>query len=207
MGQTIEHPYLIKTRPRDIHVRDDALGSVDNAIKTIIITIDRFTDRVGILISWLAVPLVAVVMFEVVSRYAFNAPTLFAFDMTYMLYGALFMLGAGPALLRGAHIRTDFFWDKFSPKTQGWIDLISYLVFFFPSFGLLFLVGLEEAVYAYTINETSDQTPWRPLLWPFKFTLPIACSVVLLQGISECLKSWIKAKSGLEVVQHEKVEV
>lgn len=180
----------------------------DNYVIIIIIrVIDRFTERLGIFVSWLAIPLVGVVIIEVVSRYSFNAPTLFAFDMTCMLYGSLFMLGAGPALLKGAHIRTDFFWEKFRPNTQGWIDLVSYLVFFFPSFGLLFFVGLEEALYSYSIKETSDQTPWRPLLWPYKLVLPIACGVLILQGISEFLKSWIKGKKGIEIIQRERIEV
>src|SRR5262245_40505338 len=70
-------------------------------------TIDHFTDRTGTVISWLSVPLVAAVAYEVVARYAFNAPTIWVFDTTYMLYGTLFMLGASYALHKGAHIRTD----------------------------------------------------------------------------------------------------
>lgn len=173
----------------------------------IIAAIDKFTETVGTLVSWLSVPLVGVVVWEVISRYVFNAPTVFAFDLTYMFYGALFMLGAGPALLKGAHVRTDFFWDKFPPQRQGRIDAISYLLFFFPSFGLLMAVGFQEAFYSMSINEISDQTPWRPLLWPFKFVLPLACLIMLIQGVSEFLKSLIKAQTGTEVTEKEKVEV
>lgn len=181
-------------------------GTADARLRVIHV-IDRFTEIIGTLVSWLAVPLVSVVVIEVISRYMFNAPTVFAYDMTYMTYGALFMLGAGPALLKGAHVRTDFFWDKFTPQRQGLIDLISYVVFFFPSFLVLFWVGWNEALYSMSINEIADQTPWRPRLWPFKFVLPIACAVLLIQGVSEVLKSLIKYQSGREVVAHEKVEV
>jgi TRAP-type mannitol/chloroaromatic compound transport system permease small subunit len=173
----------------------------------LIAAIDRFTETVGTIVSWLSIPLVGVVVLEVISRYFFNAPTVFAFDITYMAYGALFMMGAGPALLKGAHVRTDFFWDKFTPQRQGWIDVISYVLFFFPSFALLMLVGLQEAIYSLSINEISDQTPWGPRLWPFKFVLPLACLIMLIQGVSEFLKSLIKARTGLDVVEKEKVDV
>ena len=104
------------------------------ALLATIRTIDRFTDWTGTVISWLSVPLVAAVAYEVVARYLFNAPTIWAFDVTYMLYGTLFMLGAAYALHKGAHIRTDFFWEQFSTRKKGVIDTISYVLFFFPGF-------------------------------------------------------------------------
>ena len=117
-------------------------------------TVDRFTDWTGTLVSWLSVPLVGAVAYEVIARYLFNAPTIWAFDVTYMLYGTLFMLGAAYALHKGAHIRTDFFWEQFSTRKKGLIDSISYLLFFFPGFLILLSVSLHEAVYAWQINET-----------------------------------------------------
>jgi TRAP-type mannitol/chloroaromatic compound transport system permease small subunit len=169
--------------------------------------IDTFTDVIGMIIAWLAVPLVAAVAYEVFSRYLFNAPTVWSFDVTYMLYGALFMLGAAYALHKGAHIRTDFFWDSFTPRTRGWIDSISYIVFFFPSFAILLFISWHEAVYAFSINEMSDQTPWRPILWPFKAVVPIACVLLMIQGVSELLKSLYMARTGIELERKEKVEV
>ena len=95
--------------------------------------IDRFTDTTGLLVAWLNLPLVLAVCYEVVARYFFNAPTIWVFDVTYMLYGTIFMLGAAYALHKGAHIRTDFFFEGWSIRTKGVIDSIAYLVFFFPS--------------------------------------------------------------------------
>lgn len=169
--------------------------------------IDTFTDITGTIVSWLALPLVGAVAFEVVSRYAFNAPTIWSFDLTYMLYGALFMLGSAYALHKGAHIRTDFFWDNFSPRTRGLIDSISYVVFFFPSFLILGVISYNEALYSFQINETSDQTPWRPILWPFKYVVPLACLLLMIQGFSEFLKSFYMARTGIELEHKEKVEV
>jgi TRAP-type mannitol/chloroaromatic compound transport system permease small subunit len=169
--------------------------------------IDKFTERIGMVVSWLALPLVAGVTYEVVSRYVFNAPTTWAFDMTYMLYGSIFMLGAAFALLKGAHIRTDFFWEKFSIRKKGWIDSISYVVFFFPSLLLLLIISGNEAIYAFKIGETSDQSPWRPILWPFKAVVPITCLLLMIQGVSELLKSVHMARTGVELDHKEKVEV
>ena len=161
-------------------------------------TIDRFAELCGVAIAWLMVPLIVAVVYEVVARYAFGAPTLWSFDVTYMLYGAMFMLGAAYALRIGAHIRTDFFWERWSLRTRGIIDTIAYAGFFFPGIALFLWVGWDEAWYAYEIGELSEQTPWRPLLWPLKATIPLAAALLLLQGISELVKSVYAAFTGRE---------
>jgi hypothetical protein len=84
--------------------------------------IDKFTDTTGTWVAWLNVPLVLVVAYEVFARYLFDAPTIWSFDITYMLYGTIFMLGSAYALHKGAHIRTDFFFEKWSIRTKGMID-------------------------------------------------------------------------------------
>jgi TRAP-type mannitol/chloroaromatic compound transport system permease small subunit len=169
--------------------------------------IDRFTDRFGVAIAWLNVPLVFVVAWEVIARYFFHAPTIWSFDVTYMLYGTIFMLGAAYALHKGAHIRTDFFYEKWSVKTKGMVDSISYIVFFFPSIIMLFLASGSEAWYAYTIHETSEQTVWRPILWPYKTVVPLTCVLLLVQGISEVIKSVWAWRYGIVLEQKEKIEI
>ena len=140
--------------------------------------IDKITDATGIWVAWLNVPLVLAVAWEVIARYVFNAPTIWAYDVTYMLYSAIFMLGCAYALHKGAHIRTDFFYAEWSVRRRGVVDSISYIVFFFPSIVMLMAASWSEAWYAYTINETSEQTNWRPLLWPFKAVVPLTTKVV-----------------------------
>ena len=169
--------------------------------------IDWFTDNTGTLIAWLNVPLVLVVSYEVFARYLFDAPTIWVFDLTYMLYGSVFMLGAAYALHKGAHIRTDFFFENWSVRTRGTIDSVAYLVFFFPSLIAFLVVSWNEGWYAYTIGETSEQTPWRPILWPFKMVVPLTCLLLLIQGVSETIKSFYAAKTGIELEHKEKVEV
>jgi len=169
--------------------------------------VDRFTDTTGTWVAWLNVPLVLVVCYEVMMRYVFDAPTTWVFDITYMLYATVFMLGSAYALHKGAHIRTDFFFENWSVRTKGTIDSVAYLVFFFPSLIVFFVVTFNQAVYAFQIQEMSDQTPWRPLLWPFKSVVPLTCLLLLIQGVSETIKSFYAARTGVELEHKEKVEI
>ena len=169
--------------------------------------IDKFTDTTGTWVAWLNVPLVAVVAYEVFARYVFHAPTIWSFDLTYMFYGTIFMLGAAFALHKGAHIRTDFFYEKWSVKTKGIVDATSYIVFFFPSIVMLLTISGGEAWYAFDIKETSEQTPWRPILWPYKSVVPLACVFLLIQGVSELIKSFYAARMGIVLEHKEKIEV
>lgn len=168
--------------------------------------IDRFSEWTGALVAWLMVPLVGAVAYEVVARYAFDAPTVWSFEVTYMLYGAMFMLGAAYALRVGAHIRTDFFWERWSWRTKGVIDTLAYVLFFFPGIALFLWVGWDEAWYSFEIAETSEQTPWRPLLWPLKACIPLAAALLLLQGLSELAKNLYAALTGEQYERRERIE-
>src|SRR5688500_1013328 len=169
--------------------------------------IDKFTDTTGTWVAWLNIPLVLAVSYEVFARYVFNAPTIWSFDITYMLYGTIFMLGAAYALHKGAHIRTDFFFAEWSVRTKGMIDSVAYVVSFFPSLIIFLWVSWGEGWYSYTINETSEQTPWRPILWPYKMMIPLAVLLLLIQGVSETIKSLWAARTGIELEHKEKIEI
>ena len=80
-------------------------------------------------------------------------------------------------------------------------------MFFFPSLIVFFVVTFNQAVYAFQIQEMSDQTPWRPLLWPFKSVVPLTCLLLLIQGVSETIKSFYAARTGIELEHKEKVEI
>jgi TRAP-type mannitol/chloroaromatic compound transport system permease small subunit len=179
---------------------------VSGLIRTVRV-IDKFTDTTGVWVAWLNLPLVLAVSYEVIARYLFNAPTIWSFDVTYMLYGTIFMLGAAYALHKGAHIRTDFFYENWSPKTKGIVDSISYLVFFFPSLILLLAASGNEAWYAFQIHETSEQTPWRPILWPYKTVVPLTCVLLMIQGVSETIKSLYAWRTGIVLEHKEKIEI
>jgi TRAP-type mannitol/chloroaromatic compound transport system permease small subunit len=177
------------------------------ALVRVIRTVDRFSEWSGKLVAWLILPLVGSLTYEGLARYLFNAPTLWAYDLSYMMYGALFMLGAHYTLLKGAHIRTDMLWEKFSPRTKGRIDLIAYVFFFFPAMILLFYASFDEAWASWRMGELSEQTAWRPILWPFKAIVPLTALLLMIQGVSELLKSLYAARTGRFLTAAETIQV
>ena len=117
------------------------------------------------------------------------------------------MLGAHYPLLKGAHIRTDILWDKFSPRTKGRIDAVAYIFFFFPAMILFFYASVDEAWHAFKMGELSEQTAWRPYLWPFKAVVPLTALLLMIQGVSELLKSLYLARTGRALSRAESIQV
>ena len=111
-------------------------------------------------------------VWEVTARYGFNAPTEWAYDMTFMLYGTFFMVGSAWTLQRGGHIRTDSFYSKWSKRTQARVDLACYLIFFFPAIAIFAWLGWEYLLKSFRQNERIVTSPWLPIVWPFKFMMP-----------------------------------
>ena len=158
--------------------------------------IDTITEWGGKAIAWLIVPLVGSLVYEVFARYFFHAPTVWAYDVTYMIYGTLYMLGAAYTLLKGGHIRTDILYRLFSPRWQGIIDASIYLLFFFPGLILFSLAAWKYTAHSWMINEQAAVSPWRPFIYPFKTVIPVSFLLLLIQGISELLKSIHAAVKG-----------
>ena len=165
-----------------------------------LIRIARALDPIAIwsgrLTAWLVVPMVLGLSYEVVSRYVFNAPTLWAYDMTFMLYGSFFMLGAAYTLQRKGHIRTDSLYGNWSPRTQGWVDVACYLLMFIPFVMVFLYTGWGYFWKAFTTGEKFVSSPWMPITWPFKLVMPLTGLLLLIQGISEFLKSLHAALHG-----------
>lgn len=170
-------------------------------------TIDAFSEWSGKLFAWMMVPLFLGLTYEVVARYVFNAPTQWAFDVTYMLYGSHFMLGAAFTLMKGGHIRTDIFYEKFSPKAKGVVDAIGYLVFFFPAVLFLLIAGGDAAFRSWRMLEKSEISPWRPPIYPFKTVIPIAALLLLVQGVAEFLKSVYAVRTGNLYAETKAIEI
>jgi TRAP-type mannitol/chloroaromatic compound transport system permease small subunit len=169
--------------------------------------VDRFTDATGKLVALAMLFLVFSICFECFSRYLLNAPTIWVLDTSYMANGSAFMLGCGYAMLKGAHVRTDMLWEKYSERKKGTIDLVSYLFLFYPVMITMLYISVDDAWYAFQIGETSEQSPWRPILWPFRASVPLAALLFMIQGVSESLKCWYQIRFGREFEHREKVEV
>jgi TRAP-type mannitol/chloroaromatic compound transport system permease small subunit len=157
---------------------------------------DQFGLWSGRIIAWLIIPMVMSLVYEVVARYAFNAPTIWAYDMTFMTYGSFFMIGSAYTLLRSGHIRTDTFYGEWSPQKQGKVDAVCYLVFFFPPLILFLWVTWDFFTVSFGRNERSVTSPWMPLIYPLKFALPLSTFLLLMQGVSEFLRSVHAAQTG-----------
>jgi TRAP-type mannitol/chloroaromatic compound transport system permease small subunit len=113
--------------------------------------------------------------------------------MTFMLYGTFFMLGSAWTLQRGGHIRTDIYYGKWSVRTRARVDLVCYLVFFFPALAIFAWLGAEYFWKSFEQNERIVTSPWLPIVWPFKFVIPASAVLLLLQGIAECVKCALRA--------------
>ena len=158
--------------------------------------IDLFSKWVGNVVCWITIPLILGMVYEVFARKLFLAPTIWAYDMSRFLYGALFMLGAGYALSKGVHIRADFLYRNFKTKTQGLIDFWLYLVFYFPGLIVFFYMTLGFVQESIMRGERGMDTTWMPYMWPIKSCLLIGIIFLLIQGLSELLKSYWASTKG-----------
>jgi TRAP-type mannitol/chloroaromatic compound transport system permease small subunit len=165
-------------------------------IQTFLHTVDRISTFVGKTFAWFIVALMLVVVIEVFKRYALNAPTSWVFDVSNMLYGTLFMMGGAYTLCQDGHVRGDFLYGNFKPRTQAAIDLVLYLVFFLPGIAALTWAGWTYFGDSMRINEQTFNAFPIPV-YPFKFVIPLAGAIVLLQGIAEILRCLVCLKTGV----------
>ena len=165
-------------------------------MSTAIVAIDTFSLWVGRAVAWLTLPLMLVMVYEVMARYWFTAPTVWAYDLSRMLYGATFMLGAAYALSKGVHIRADFIYRRWSVRTQGRVDLALYLICYFPTLLIFLWVSSEWAWISVSRSERGTDTAWMPLLGPLKSCVPVGIVFLLIQGVSEMLKAAHAARKG-----------
>lgn len=165
-------------------------------VQRFLYAIDGISTWVGKLAAWLIVALMTVVCIEVFKRYMLNAPTAWIFDAENMLYGTLFMLGGAYTLAQNAHVRGDFLYSSMRPRTQAWLDLVLYLVFFVPGIAALIYAGYHYAADSWHIAEHSNVTADGPPVYPFKTVIPIAGAMVMLQGFAEIVRCIVCIQTG-----------
>ncbi len=158
--------------------------------------IDTMNLWIGRIVCFLTLPLFAVMVYEVFVRYVFVAPTAWAYDLSRMIAGALFMLGAGYALSKGVHIRADFLYRNFSVRNQGRVDATLYLLFYMPGMLVFMWTSLDFAGVSWFQMERGMDSAWMPYLAPIKSALPVGIFFLILQGISEFCKSYYAATRG-----------
>ena len=126
----------------------------------------------------------------------FGAPTDWAFDASYMLYGTLFMMAGAYALSRNGHVRGDFIYRSWSPRRQAGMDLLLYLLFFFPGMLAFIYSGYGFAELSRRMNEHSSASPNGPIVWPFKWMITIVGCLMVLQGIVEVIRCIMTLRTG-----------
>ena len=157
---------------------------------------DHLSTAVGKAFSWCIVVLMLGTCYEVVMAYAFNAPTLWNFDFSMQMYGAILMMSGAYCLATESHVRGDVIYRLFKPRTQGWIDLILYFIFFFPGVLALTFYGYDYAALAWKIKETSWSSPAQIQIYMVKALIPAAGVTLIIQGISEVFRSIICNQTG-----------
>ena len=158
-------------------------------------TADRISTWTGKTFAWLIIALMVVVCAEVFKRYALNAPTAWIYDANNMMYGTLFMMCGAYTLAHDGHVRGDFLYGSMKPRTQAGLDLVLYIVFFLPGIGALTIAGWDYFNDSLKMREhTFNATPLP--LYPFKFMIPIAGAIVMLQGIAEIIRCVVCLRTG-----------
>ncbi len=165
-------------------------------VQGVLHTIDGISTWVGKAFSWLMMILMTVVCIEVFKRYILNAPTAWIFDAENMLYGTCFMLCGAYTLAQNAHVRGDFLYSSMRPRTQALLDLVLYIVFFIPGIAALIYSGWIFAHESWSINEHSTVTADGPPVWQFKFMIPLAGALVMVQGVAEIVRCVICLRTG-----------
>lgn len=164
-------------------------------VQRLLHTADAISTWVGKAFAWLIVALMLLVCAEVFKRYALNAPTAWIFDANNMLYGTLFMMGGAYTLAHDGHVRGDFLYGSMKPRTQASLDLVLYLLFFVPGIAALTWAGWTYFNDSWSIHEQTFNADPIPL-YPFKFVIPLAGSIVLMQGIAEMIRCVVCIRTG-----------
>lgn len=165
-------------------------------MQSLLLGVDRLNAFIGKLFAWCIVILMLAICYEVFRRYVLRDPTTWAYDVSLMLYGSLFMMAGAYTLSRNGHVRGDFLYRKWQPTTQARIDLVLYFLFYFPGILALIYSGWGYFQLSYMLNEHSSFSPDGPVIWPFKAIIPFVGVMMLLQGVVEVVRCYICLRDG-----------
>jgi TRAP-type mannitol/chloroaromatic compound transport system permease small subunit len=165
-------------------------------MKRLILAIDQLSKTIGHAFAWCIVILTLGTTYEVIVRYAFNNPTSWAFDFSYLMYGAVFYMAGAYTLSRGGHVRADMFYRLWRPRTQASVELVLYVIFFFPGISALVYSGWLYGYDSARILEVSVNSPAGIPIWPLKMMIPFGAGLIALQGFAEVLRCMVCLREG-----------
>lgn len=148
---------------------------------------DAISEYLGRAVSWLCLVIIAVLIFEIISRYFFMRPSDWSHNLSTMLYGSLCILAGVYTLKHQAHVRIDIFYRALPKKWQAVVDLLSGMLVIV-ILGFFLKMSWDFAYQSWSSGEVSSKSTWRPPLYPFKAMLPVAISLMILQQIAECVR-------------------
>lgn len=172
---------------------------------------DRLSSAFGKVFAWLIILMTFGTSYEVLVRYVFNSPTPWSFDVSFIMYGTLFMMGGAYTLSQGGHVRGDFLYRLWKPQTQAKIDLLLYLIFFFPGVTALILAGWKYSSRSWGYAEVSVNSPAGIPIFQFKSVMVAAGILLFIQGIAQvfrcilCMKEGYWRKADQEVRETEDI--
>jgi TRAP-type mannitol/chloroaromatic compound transport system permease small subunit len=152
-------------------------------------TIDRISALAGKGVALLVPILILELVYDTAARYLFNAPTMWSYDISYMLYGTIFLAAAAYTLQLDKHVRIELLYDRLSTRGQAIIDCLGFLVFFFPALLALTVYGTKFALKSWRLWETGGESMWQPPIYPFKTILPLASILLFIQGLALFIRS------------------
>lgn len=152
--------------------------------------IDKLNAKVANIAMWLVLILSGALFLEVVLRYGFDKPTVWSYDISYMLGGVFFTLGMGYTLQIGRHVRVDVFYNTWRKRTQKIVDVIFTTIVFFPTFGLLLSKLVPLVIRSWQTQERSVASFWMPIIYPFRTMLLIAVILLILQQLAIYIRDW-----------------
>ncbi len=168
--------------------------------------IDKVTAWVGKAFGWTIMIMTLGVSYEVFVRYLLRDPTSWAFDISYMMYGTLFMMAGAYTLSRDGHVRGDVVYRLWKPKTQAAVELTLYFLFFFPGVLALIFAGFDYASESWFYQEVSVMSPANVPIFQFKTITPVAGGLLFIQGLAQCCRCIVCLKTGKWPRQLEDVE-
>jgi TRAP-type mannitol/chloroaromatic compound transport system permease small subunit len=166
-------------------------------VQKLILAIDQISKTVGHAFAWCAVILTLGTCYEVGVRYILNDPTSWAFDLSYLMYGALFYMAGAYTLSRAGHVRADMFYRKWSERTQAVVELTLYILFFFPGILALVVAGGAYGLESLRLREVSVNSPAGVPIWPLKMMIPFGAALIALQGFAEVLRCIVCLRTGM----------
>jgi TRAP-type mannitol/chloroaromatic compound transport system permease small subunit len=174
----------------------EAAESWGRRLQRLLIPVDRVSTFAGHFFAWSILVLTFAVSYEVFARYVLRSPTTWAFDASYILYGTLFIMAGAYALCRNAHVRGDFLYRSWRPRTQAGMDLVLYFLFFFPGIVAFIYSGYGFAAQSWITHEHSAYSPDGLPVYQYKTLIPITGVLLLLQGIVEVVRCLVCLRNG-----------